>query len=381
MTNCYKNNCQNNDKKYLNYALNLANKLAGASAPNPTVACVIVKNDIIISCAVTANQGRPHAETIAINKIADKSKIANSTFYITLEPCSHYGKTPPCVDEIIKYKAKKVVIGLIDPDQRVKGNGVKKLQEAGIEVIHGILTKEFEELYQHFVKSRNEKTPYITLKIATSLDGKIATKDFDSKWISCEKSLLFSHYLRSKYDAILVGANTIRKDNPQLTCRINGLENFSPKKIIISQNLKFSFEEKVFKNNSINSTILVTDQNNKNLTELKKWQDQSQLNQVIFCNIKNNTIDLIDALEKICKLGINSILVEGGSETITQFIEQKIADELIWIRNKKIIGNDGIPSIKAIGTKKIKDCIDNFLKTDIINFSEDTIEIFKNKKC
>ncbi|MDX2083498.1 MAG: bifunctional diaminohydroxyphosphoribosylaminopyrimidine deaminase/5-amino-6-(5-phosphoribosylamino)uracil reductase RibD [Rickettsiales bacterium] len=365
--------------KFISYALNLAKKNLGLTAPNPVVACVIVKNNQIIATGVTAKNGRPHAEIIAIEKVFDKKILSDCEIYVTLEPCSHFGKTSPCADEIIKHKFKKVIIALRDPDQRVNGNGIKKIQEAGIEVICGVLEKEAQEINRGFFKARQNNLPFFTLKIATSLDGKIATKNFNSKWITSDKARQFSHYLRAENDAIIVGANTIRKDNPSLDCRILGLEEFSPKKIIIARNLDFDLGLKIFQNNKENLPIIFTfAQKQKSENNFSKFEKLGV--EIVFCNQKNDEIDLNDFGQKLCAAGVNSALIEGGKTLATAFLQADLIDELVWIRNKKIIGNDGISAISDLGFLEISQTINNFNRTNIRELPEEIIETFRKNK-
>ena len=325
------------DQKFISYALNLAKKNLGTTAPNPVVGCVITKNTEIISTGVTARDGRPHAEKIAIDKITDKQTLNGAEIYVTLEPCSHKGETDPCVDEIIKYRFKKVVISTQDTDKRVNGNGIKKLQDAGIEVVCGVLEKEAREINRGFFKAKKTDLPFVTMKLATSLDGKIATKDFDSKWITSKKAREFSHHLRAINDAIIVGANTARKDDPMLDCRLLGLEEYSPKRVVIAGEINFSQELKIFQTAKKIPTIILTFKQNFDFTNLEKLGVE-----IIFCEKKNDRIDLIDGCKKLCLRGVNSILIEGGQNLATQFLAEKLVDELVWIRSKKIIGDDGI---------------------------------------
>lgn len=335
----------NSDIRFISYALNLAKKNLGATAPNPTVGCVIVKDGQIISSGVTSKSGRPHAEKIAIDKIADKKILIGAELYVTLEPCSHHGQTAPCVDEIIKHGIKKVVVSTRDCDKRVNGNGIKKLQEAGIEIFCGTLEKEAQELNRGFFKAKKHGLPFVTLKIATSLDGKIATKNFDSKWITSQKAREFSHLLRAKNDAILVGANTVRQDNPSLNCRIPGLEDFSPKKVIITNAANFNADLKIF---------------------------SDPKNPPLFLSGEPKNI-----LQKICENGLNSVLIEGGKNIATQFLKENLIDELVWIRNKKIIGNDGIAAIDAMNFSAVDKVLNNFSRVDLIELEEDVIEIYR----
>lgn len=336
---------QISDQKFISYALNLARRNLGATAPNPVVGCVIVKNNSIIATGVTAQKGRPHAEQIAIAKIADKNDLIGAEIFVTLEPCAHFGQTEPCADLIIAHQFKRVVIATTDPDTRVNGKGLTKIQEAGIEVICGVMEKEARELNRGFFKARNEGIPFVTLKIATSLDGKIATKNFASKWITSETARQFSHLLRAKNDAIIVGANTLRQDNPSLDCRISGLEDFSPQPIIISNQKEFSADLKIFHNHKKPPLILNGD-------------------------VKN-------ILEKICQAGFNSVLIEGGQNIATQFLKADLIDEIVWIRSKKIIGNDGIAAIGDLGFTSIAEVLNQFSRKDVRQLEEEIIETYR----
>jgi diaminohydroxyphosphoribosylaminopyrimidine deaminase / 5-amino-6-(5-phosphoribosylamino)uracil reductase len=338
---------KNSDEKFISYALNLAKKNLGITAPNPVVGCVIVKDGEIISSGVTAREGRPHAEKIAIDKVANKEVLKGAEIYVTLEPCSHVGVTNPCVDEIIKHGFKKVVIATKDIDKRVNGNGILKLNEAGIEVVCGVLEKEAIEINRGFFKSRSSKMPFVTLKVATSLDGKIATAKFDSKWITSAKAREFSHILRAKNDAILVGANTVRKDNPRLDCRLAGLEDYSPRPVVLSNGVGFDLGLEIF---------------------------QNPKNQPLFLSG-----EISEVLKELCLKGFNSVLIEGGQQVNTQFLQQNLVDEIVWIRNKKIIGNDGIAAISNLGFGKIDEVLDNFTKIEVRELEEDTIEIYRKK--
>jgi len=365
------------DERFINLALNLSRKNIALTNENPSVGCVIVKDGVIISTGVTAKNGRPHAEIEAINKISDKKILAEATLYVSLEPCSHFGKTSPCVDEIIKNKFSRVVICSIDPDERVSGGGVKILQKSGIKVEVGIGEREAQNINRNFFKAKLTNKPFVTLKIATSLDGKIATKNFKSKWITSENSRKFGNFLRSKNQAILVGANTVRIDNPRLDCRISGLEEYSPTKIIICKNLDFTFAENIFTKNPQIATIILCPESQKNHPNLAKFLQKNPQNLAIFCPIVNDKIDMEDALKKLNKIGINSILIEGGSSIITQFLQKNLVDELIWIQAAIIIGNDGLEAVGKLGINNLNDAINNFKLQKFWNCEDDFIRIYK----
>lgn len=357
------------DKKFISYALNLAKKNLGLTAPNPVVGCVIVKDNKILSSGVTSKGGRPHAEEIAINKILEKENgrdlLKDSTIYVTLEPCSHFGETAPCVNKIIDIQVARVVIATQDPDTRVNGKGIKILQENGIEVNCGIMKNEAQQLNKGFFKAKNSGLPYITLKLATSLDGKIATKDSHSKWITSQKARDFAHYLRAINDAIMIGANTLRKDDPMLDCRINGLEEYSPTRIIISKNAEFDKNLKIFNSADKIPTLLITSNIDANFANCTKIIEDSK-----------DKINLESALRNIAQTGINSVLVEGGSNLATQLLQENLIDEIIWIRNKKIIGNDGLCAIGDMNFSNIDQTINSFNKDRVIELKEDIIEFY-----
>ncbi|MCE3255088.1 MAG: ribD [Rickettsiaceae bacterium] len=333
------------NQSYIKFALGIAKKNIGITAPNPSVGCVLVKNGAIISTGVTGQNGTPHAETVAIEK-AGKNSIG-ATLYVTLEPCSHFGKTPPCVDLIIKSKISKVIIACVDPDSRVNGEGIKKLQEAKIEVVVGILEDEARKLNQGFFGSRTKKMPFVTLKLATSLDGKIATKNGDSKWITSEQSRQFGHYLRAKNDAILVGASTVKADDPMLDCRINSLEKYSPKRFILSSKLDIALESRIVQTAKQIPTYILT-----NSSDTQRFIDAG-VNIINFEN-SNDKIDPKILLTKICEIGVNNLLIEGGAKLATQFLKADLVDRLIWIQSPKIVGGDGVDAVADLDLSKIE---------------------------
>ena len=225
-----------NDNFFMNLAINVARRNKGMTGANPSVGCVIVSRDkTIISIANTGIGGSPHAEKKALEGIEIKT---GTVLYTTLEPCVHKGKNPPCVDEIINSGVKKVVIACLDKNPLVRGKGIKKLENSGIKVIKGVLEKDAEDFYDEFFKRINSNIPGINIKIASSADGKTALKNGKSKWITNKLSRNYGHKLRLFNDGIMVGINTILKDNPSLTCRLPGLTNFSPSRIVMDTNLK-----------------------------------------------------------------------------------------------------------------------------------------------
>jgi len=335
------------DKKIIGYALKLSKRNIGMTGPNPSVAAIITKDNTIISTGITGNKGVPHAEIIAINKIKDKSILKNCEIYITLEPCSHQGKTPPCVDELIKHNFKRVIIAAIDPNPLVQGRGINKLIAAGIKIESGILEDKSLEINKRFFKSISQNIPYITLKLATSLDGKISCSNGSSKWITNPKSRKYAHYLRSQNDTILIGKNTLKMDNPELNCRIEGLEEFSPRPIILT-----------------NDSDLDLDSN------LKIARSQP-----LIISTKNQS--LRKSVEELSSQGINSILIEGGSKAATAFLKEGLVDEIIIFRSNKIIGGDGISMFSDMEIKDVSEAISDFKRVTTRRFDEDLVEHLK----
>lgn len=346
-------------------AIELAKKGEGKVNPNPMVGALIVKDGTIIGEGYHEKYGEGHAEVNAFKSL--KEDPSGATMYVTLEPCSHYGKTPPCVDKIIQSKIKRVVIGMIDPNPLVSGNGVDKLKRAGIEVKVGVLEDKCKKLNEIFIKYILTKNPFVVLKTAMSLDGKIATRTGESKWITSEKSRLEVHNLRNKLSAIMVGVNTVIKDNPELTCRIeNGND---PIRIIVDSTLKIPMDSKVLQNKD-NKTIIVTTKraNINSMQELLKKNIQ-----VIIIEEKNGQVDLSALIKKLGELGIDSILLEGGSTLNYSALEENIVDKVMVYIAPKIIGGEssktpvggrGIDKLKD--AFKLKDITTNIVDEDIL---------------
>jgi len=317
---------------YISIALKLAKQ--GNPSPNPYVGAVLVKDGKIIGKGYHKQAGFPHAEIEAINSVKNKSKIKGSTLYVTLEPCSHYGKTPPCTTSIIKYGIKKVVISSIDPNPKV--NGIKILRKKGIIVKTGILKKEADKLNEVFLKYIKTKIPFIILKSAMSKDKKIAYENGNSKWITGSKTRKFVHILRSKYDAILVGIGTVLKDDPKLTSRIpNGKD---PHRIILDSKLQIPSNARVF--DSKNVTIVTTSKSSPH--KRKKLMKKSRI-----WIIGKSKVNIKKLLKKLGQTGITSVLVEGGSEINTSFLKQKLVDKFYFFFSQKLIGKKGIPAFKT----------------------------------
>jgi len=334
------------NEDYIRECIELAKKGAGYVSPNPLVGCVIIKDGEKVSEGYHHAFGSPHAEADAINKY--KGDLTGATLYVNLEPCPHFGKTPPCADLIIEKQIKRVVLGTTDPNPLVAGKGIQKLAAAGIEVVVGILEKECGELNKFFFKYQEERLPYVTLKIAQTLDGKIADPSYGSRWITNEKSRKVVHTLRSEYDAVLVGMNTVKVDNPMLDARlVNGR---IPKKIILDKNFESDINSNVFESGE---TILIT----ANKNEAKEESLKSKGHKVIYLELNSEgEFPFPELLKKIGEYNIISVLVEGGSGVFSSFVRSGSFDELIIITAPKILGS-GIPAIENIGVNKIEESL------------------------
>lgn len=304
-----------NHEIYIKRCIQLAKNAEGNTSPNPMVGSVIVHNGKIIGEGWHAKAGEPHAEVNAINSVQDKSLLAESTIYVSLEPCAHFGKTPPCADLIVKHKIPKVVIGCRDPFDAVNGKGIEKLLAAGIDVSVGILEKECLELNRAFFTYHTKKRPYIILKWAQTQDGFLdklrEEKDTGINWITQPETKLLVHKWRHEVDAILVGANTILNDNPELTVRL--LEGHNPVRLIIDPHGKCSLESKTF--SASGHTVVFTNSplpNQEHITFIELRQEDSILEKI---------------LSTCYNMQIQSMLVEGGTHTLQSFIDANLWDE------------------------------------------------------
>ena len=352
------------DEKYMDLALELAEKGKGYVNPNPMVGAVVVKDGEIVGKGWHKFYGGPHAEVYALEEAGAKAEGA--TIYVTLEPCSHFGKTPPCAEKIKKMKIKKCVIACLDPNPIVAGRGKKILEEAGIEVVVGVREKEAKELNKVFMKYITEKNPYLFLKCAITLDGKIATNERDSKWITNEKAREKVQFLRHEYMSIMVGINTLINDNPRLTARIeNGINPF---RIVVDPHLCTPLESNFVNMVDDNKSIIITSKENEKNDKIKELENKNV--KIIYMEGFDFSVDEI--LKKIGELKIDSVLLEGGSYLISKaFKENRIDGGEIFIA-PKILGG-GLPFIDGFDFKEIKDCF--HLQNVKFNVYDDNISV------
>ncbi|MGL4388504.1 MAG: bifunctional diaminohydroxyphosphoribosylaminopyrimidine deaminase/5-amino-6-(5-phosphoribosylamino)uracil reductase RibD [Brevinema sp.] len=350
---------------FMKRALELANQ--GNPSPNPYVGAVIVKDNNIIAEGYHQYFGGPHAEIEAFNSLLVDGSLDDATMYVTLEPCSHFGKTPPCVDTIIKHRIAKVVIASLDPNPLVAGNGVAKLKEHGIEVLVGILEEESKSLNEAFFKYISTKIPFVLAKMAMTLDGKIATVNGESKWISSEQSRHEVQLLRHSYTAIMVGIGTIIKDDPLLTARIPNGRN--PIRIVVDTNLRTPLESQLIKTARDIRTIIATAE--QNLQKQGLYLDQGV--EILFCEKIESKIDLKDLINKLGQQGIDRILLEGGGEVMFSAIKLGLVDKVRLYISPKFFGGKAPSIIGGEGISSIKDAFKLSSYKILSNESEDII--------
>tara|TARA_B100000795_G_scaffold262260_1_gene239946 strand:- start:8 stop:1114 length:1107 start_codon:yes stop_codon:yes gene_type:complete len=323
-----KNKFSKKDKKFMNLALHLASARHGLTGKNPSVGCIIVKKDEIISIGQTGYNGRPHAEYNAIKN--SNVSLEGSTMYVTLEPCCHYGQTPPCTKEIIKNKINKIIYSVEDVDKKVRGKSFKILMLKNINVKKGLLKKKIIEFYEPYFFNRSKKVPYVTGKIAISKNNLIFSKG--TKRITNIHSDKLTHFLRYKNDSLMISYKTLNEDNPKLDCRLEGLSKFSPKRIILDNNLEMNTNSYIFKTANKNNTIIFY--KNADIAKISIFKKKGI--QLIKSNLlKNQYFDIKSILKKLYILGCRNLLVEGGNDLSRSIIKNKLFNQFYLFKSSK----------------------------------------------
>ena len=318
------------DKKYMSLALSLASARHGLTGENPSVGCVIVNNDQIISIGQTGYNGRPHAEYNAIKNSTDL--LEGSTMYVTLEPCNHYGQTPPCTKEIIKNKINKVIYSIDDVDNKVKGKSFKILLLEDIIVKKGLLKEKVNNFYKPYFFNRKNKMPYVTGKIAVSKNNLIYSKG--TKRITDVHSDKLTHFLRYKNDSLMITYKTLNEDNPKLNCRLEGLHKFSPIRIILDNNLEMKTNTHIFRTANKNNTIIFYKKANRSKISIFK---KNGIQLIKSNSSKNNKFDLKSVLKKLYSLGCRNLLVEGGNDLTKSILKKKLFNQFFLFKSQKIL--------------------------------------------
>jgi len=341
------------DRYFMEMAINLAEKGRGFTSPNPMVGAVIVKDGKVVGRGFHEAAGKAHAEVNAIEDAGALSK--DSSLYVNLEPCNHTGRTSPCTEKILETGIKRVIVAMRDPNPNVEGGGASYLRKRGVEVELGICKNKAEKLNEAFTKFATTKRPYVIIKCAATLDGRIATRTGDSKWISGKESRKFVHSLRHSVDAIMVGSGTIKKDDPSLTARLDDSKGLDPIRIILNSDLSIPENSKVLRLDSNSDTILVTGGivpiDKKNRLEKNKVK-------IIHTPLKEELIDLDMLMNRLGSMGITSLLIEGGSRVLASALSSGIVDKIIFFYAPKILGgDDGMPIFSGPGSALISGSI------------------------
>ena len=339
------------DTFYIQMAYALAEKAKGWASPNPYVGAVIVRRDVIVGHGYHEKPGQLHAEALALQRAGYLSR--NSTAYITLEPCVHWGKTPPCVEAILQARLKRVVISALDPNPLVFKKGLKKIKQARIEVSVGLLEQKNRGLNEAYLKYITKNIPFVIAKAAVSLDGKIATKKYASQWISSPQSRKYFHLLRGEYDALMIGINTLIKDDPLLTVRHPNWRGKHMVRVILDSYLRFPLAAKILSTLSLGKILVFT---------LRKASPRKaealRKKGVEVISLSSSSIDLKEVLSWLGKHEIASVLVEGGSQLLTSMIEERLVDKIFVSISPKLIGGKQAPSLlQGEGADFIKDSL------------------------
>ncbi len=338
-------------------ALSLARRELGNTHPNPAVGCVIVRPDLnnrVVGRGWTQRGGRPHAEPHALAQAGDLAHGA--TAYVTLEPCCHHGKSPPCSDALIEAGIKRCVIATQDPYEHVSGQGITALRDAGIDVCVGVEEQAARQINAGFLRRVEHGRPLFTLKTATTLDGRIATASGDSQWITGVDARAQGHILRATHDAILSGIGTVLADNPQLTCRLAGLEERSPVRVVLDARLDMPLDNALVETAKNHRLIMIAAAGTKIApTWTKCLRENANIAIETVQTDAHGRLDLQGVAALLGKAGLTRVLIEAGAELSASFIKAGLVDEIVWFRGPSIIGGDGLPAIADLAVQRLDD--------------------------
>jgi diaminohydroxyphosphoribosylaminopyrimidine deaminase/5-amino-6-(5-phosphoribosylamino)uracil reductase len=341
------------DSAHMAMALSLAKRGAGHTSPNPMVGAVVVKNHRVVGKGYHRAVGTPHAEVNAIDDAGAEARDA--TLYVTLEPCNHTGRTPPCTEKILGAGIRRVVVAMADPNPHVTGGGNAYLASRGVQVTCGVLEEKALKLNESFVKHTRTGRPFVTLKCAATLDGRLATRTGDAKWITGPRARRFVHRIRHEVDAIMVGAGTVAADDPSLTTRLENRKGRNPRRIILDTRLSLQETAKVLRPAADSDTILVAGPG----APMDKKARLAGLGATILeMPLDSGRIDLADLMKRLGKMGITSLLVEGGGGVLASALKDGIADKVLFFYAPKILGgDDGVPICRGPGAPLISDAV------------------------
>ncbi|MEP2640567.1 bifunctional diaminohydroxyphosphoribosylaminopyrimidine deaminase/5-amino-6-(5-phosphoribosylamino)uracil reductase RibD [Roseobacter sp.] len=337
----------NVDTRYMAMALSLGRRGWGRTWPNPAVGCVIVNGGRVVGRGWTQPGGRPHAEPLALAQAADRARGAD--VYVTLEPCAHHGQTPPCAQALIDAGVARVVIAAQDPDPRVNGRGQQMLRDAGIAVETGVLESRALDDNAGFFARVELDRPFVTLKLASSFDGRIATGTGESKWITGPDARRFVHALRARHDAVMVGGGTARKDDPSLTVRDLGVAS-QPARVVVSRRLDLPLLSTLART-AKDTPVIVCHGHDADATLIKTWQDLGAT--LLPCAATGGQLDARDILRQLAMHGLTRVFCEGGSALAASLIEADLVDVLVGFTAGVVIGAEGLPSVGALGVNRL----------------------------
>ena len=329
-------------------ALSLARRGNGRTWPNPSVGCVIVKDGRVVGRATTAQGGRPHAEPQALAMAGDAARGA--TAYVTLEPCCFHGRTPPCTDALVAAGVARVVVGVRDPDPRVNGAGLARLRSAGIEVVEGVLEDEAADVVAGFVTRVQRGRPLVTLKLASTLDGRIATRTGESQWITGEPARRMAHALRGRHDAIMVGVGTVLADNPDLTCRIPGFKPLPMVRVVADSHLRLPLTSRLVATAAAAPTWVLC-RGGVDPRRVSALESAGVV--VVQVGDSPAGIDLAAGLRALAERGITRLLAEGGAQIAAALLRADLVDRLAWFHAPSVMGGDGWPAAQAFGVEAL----------------------------
>ncbi|WOF74035.1 bifunctional diaminohydroxyphosphoribosylaminopyrimidine deaminase/5-amino-6-(5-phosphoribosylamino)uracil reductase RibD [Parvibaculaceae bacterium PLY_AMNH_Bact1] len=365
------------DERMMRIALGLAERGLGRVAPNPAVGCIIVDEltGIIVGRGWTQPSGRPHAEAEAIARAGEAAKGA--TAYVTLEPCAHTGKTPPCAQALIDAGVSRVVGAFRDPDPRVAGSGYAMLVDAGIEVVDGVLAAEAARVNEGFLTRVSSGRPMVSVKLASSLDGRTATHSGHSQWITGERARNRAHLMRARTDAIMVGSATAIVDDPDLTCRLPGLGDRSPRRIVADGRLRLPLTSKLVRS-ARDVPVWILTLPDGDTARRQAFEDCG----VVLLDVPagpDGTMDMSVALSLLGERGITRLMVEGGSRLVSSLMRADLVDRLDWFQAPKIIGGDGYPALAGLGIDTVDEA-PGFELLEVLSLGEDTLQSFSVKR-
>lgn len=351
-------------------ALSLARRGLGVTWPNPSVGCVIVRNGRVVGRAVTAPGGRPHAEPAALEMAGEAARGA--TAYVTLEPCCHWGRTPPCTDALIAAGIARVVIAARDPDPRVNSRGIARLRATGVEVEEGVLAEQGAEIVAGFAMRMSEGRPLVTLKLASTLDGRIATREGESRWITGEAARRAAHALRGRNDAVMVGVGTVLADNPDLTCRLPGYRAFPPVRVVVDSHLRTPLVTRLAATaREVPTWMLVRDD-----TDPGRVRAFAGIGAKVFPLPGTDAgVDLGAGLAALAEAGITRLLVEGGGQIAAALLRARLVDRIAWFHAPAVMGADAWPAVAAFGIERLAD-MPRFVRLETRPLGEDVLTEF-----